>query len=107
MEMLVWQLRRDGEKLPRDGIDGPHHGWLRLAIANVAGQVSLHASLHAGHSRGAPTLLRGLTAVEVRQLDERGLLLYGLQAEPPAGPAAAQHRQAWFCKPAQSTSGTG
>lgn len=107
MEMMVWQLRRDGAKLAGGELDGPHRGWLRLARANVAGQVSLHASLHVGHSRGAPTLLRGLTAVEVRRLDERGLLLYGLQAEPPAGPAAVQHRQAWFCKPAQSTSGTG
>lgn len=107
MEMEVWQLRRAGAKLPETELDGPYTGWLRLDRANIAGVVSLHASLHAGPSRGAPAILQGLTAVEVRRLDERGLLLYGLQAEPPAGPAAVRHRQAWFCRPVQSSDGTG
>lgn len=104
--MLVWQLRRDGEKLPEDALDGPHRGWLRLARGNIAGVVTLHATLHVGPTRGAPGTLQGLTAVEVRRLDERGLLLYGLQAEPPAGPASARHRQAWFCQPATQESGS-
>lgn len=105
MEVEVWQLRRDGAKLPEAELDGPCRGWLRLERGNIAGVTSLHATLHAGPSRGAPTILQGLTAVEVRRLDERGLLLYGLQAEPPAGPAAARHRQAWACKPVASAAG--
>lgn len=107
MEMLVWQLRRRGDKLPENELDGPYRGWLRLERANIGGQVSLHAALHVGTSRGATTILQSLTAVEVRRLDARGLLLYGLQAEPPAGPAAVRHRQAWYCRPAQSSAGTG
>lgn len=101
MEMLVWQLRRGGYKLPEGELDGPHRGWLRLERGNIAGEVTLHASLHVGTSRGARTVLQSLTGAEVRRLDEKGLLLYGLQAEPPAGPAATRHRQAWFCKPVQ------
>lgn len=107
MEVDVWQLRRAGAKLAEAELDGPYRGRLRLERADIAGQVTLHASLHAGTSRGAPAVLQGLTAVEVRRLDERGLLLYGLQAEPPAGPAAVRHRQAWFCRPVQSSDGTG
>ena len=106
MEMLVWQLRRRGGKLPENDLDGPYRGWLRLERANIGGEVSLHAALHVGASRGATTILQALTAVEVRRLDARGLLLYGLQAEPPAGPAAERHRQAWFCQPVQSSAGT-
>ena len=98
MKVRVWQLRRSGEKLPQDGLDGPHVGWLRLERANIAGSTTLHASLHIGTGRGAPSSLQGLTAVEVRRLDERGLLLYGLQAEAPAGPASAHWQQAWFCE---------
>lgn len=101
MEMDVWQLRRNGAKLPEGELDGPHRGWLRLERGNIAGEVTLHASLHVGTSRGARTVLQSLTGAEVRRLDEKGLLLYGLQAEPPAGPAATRHRQAWFCKPVQ------
>ena len=101
MEVTLWQLRRDGAKLPQDAPDGPYRGWLRLARANIAGEISLHAGLHASKSQGAPPLIQGLTAVEVRRLDHRGLLLYGLQAEPPAGPTATRHRQAWFCQPIQ------
>lgn len=99
MEFNVWQLRRDGAKLPEEALDGPHRGWLRLERANIAGEVSLHAGLHVGTSRGAPAILQGLTGAEVIKLDERGLLVSGLQAEPPAGPAAPRHRQAWFCQP--------
>lgn len=99
MEIQVWQLRRGGTKLPEGELDGPHRGWLRLERANIAGAVSLHAALHMGTSRGARTLLPSLTNVEVRRLDERGLLLYGLQAELPAGPAAQRWPQAWFCQP--------
>lgn len=99
MQVDVWQLRRDGAKLSEDALDGPHRGWLRLERGNIAGDVTLHASLHVGTSRGARTVLQSLTGVEVRRLDEKGLLLYGLQAKPPAGPAAARLRQAWFCKP--------
>lgn len=102
MKVNVWQLRRDGQKLPEGEPDGPHEGWLRLERANIAGEVTLHASLHVGTGRGAPTLLQSLTSVEVRRLDQRGLLLYGLQAEPPAGPAARRHQQAWACKPIAS-----
>lgn len=99
MQVVVWQLRREGVKLPQEALDGPHRGWLRLERANIAGQVTLHASLHVGTSRGATTMLQTLTAVEVGKLDQRGMLLVGLQAEPPAGPAAKKHRQAWFCQP--------
>lgn len=99
MEMLVWQLRRDGEKLPEDALDGPHRGWLRLARYNIAGQIALHAELRLGAGQGAPSALLGMSSVEVRRLDERGMLLYGLQAEPTAGPVARRDRQAWFCKP--------
>ncbi|RTL40578.1 MAG: hypothetical protein EKK53_15430 [Burkholderiales bacterium] len=99
MEMLVWQLRRDGAKLPEGALDGPHRGWLRLDRGNIAGEVTLHAGLYAGTSRGARTVLQSLTGVEVRRLDEKGMLLYGLQAKPPAGPAAVRHRQAWYCQP--------
>jgi hypothetical protein len=99
VKVRVWQLRHGGVKLPKDGLDGPHVGWLRLERANIAGEVSLHASLHLGTGRGSPALLQSLTTVEVRQLDERGLLLYGRQAEQPAGPAALRHQQAWFCQP--------
>jgi len=99
MEMQVWQMRREGVKLPDSELDGPHRGWLRLERANIAGAQSLHAGLHAGTSPGAPGILQELTSVEVRRLDEKGLLLYGLQAEPPAGPAAHRHPQAWFCQP--------
>lgn len=106
MQMLIWQLRQAGVKLTHGQLDGPHRGWLRLARVNIAGQVTLHADLHVGTSPGAPTILQGLTAVEVRRMDERGLLLFGLQAEPPAGPASTRHRQAWFCQPAASE-GTG
>lgn len=97
--MLVWQLRRDGEKLPEDALDGPYRGWLRLSRYNIAGQVTLHADLRLGAGRGAPSALLGMSSVEARRLDEKGLLLYGLQAEPTAGPAAVRHPQAWFCKP--------
>jgi len=99
VKVNVWQLRREGQKLPPDALDGPHPGWIRLERANIAGQMTLHATLHIGTSRGAPASLQGLTAVEVRRLDERGLLLYGLQAEAPAGPAAPRRPQAWFCQP--------
>jgi hypothetical protein len=102
MEMQVWQLRRDGEKLPQGDLDGPYRGWLRLERANIAGEVTLHATVHAGPTQGAPAILQGLTCADVRRLDQRGMLLYGLQAEPPAGPAAARHRQAWFCQPIAS-----
>lgn len=100
MEVTLWQLRRDGAKLPQDALDGPHRGWLRLERANIAGEITLHASLHAGPARGAPGILQGLTSVEVRRLDDRGMLLYGLQAEEPAGPEAVRHQQAWFCRQA-------
>ena len=99
MEVEVWQLRRDGAKLPEAELDGPHRGWLTLGRYNIAGVVTLHADLRMGASPGAPRVLLGLTSVEVRRLDERGLLLYGLQAEPWAGPAAVRHRQAWYCQP--------
>lgn len=100
MLMDVWQLRRNGAKLQEGELDGPYRGWLRLERGNIAGEVTLHASLHVGTSRGATTLLQSLTRVEVRRLDDKGLLLYGLQAEPPAGPAAARLRQAWYCQQA-------
>ena len=101
MEMLVWQLRRtgDGAKLPKDALDGPHRGWLRLERANIAGERTLHAGLYGAASRGAPTLIQGLTHVEVRKMDERGLLLLGIQSVPGSGPASPRWRQAWFCKP--------
>lgn len=99
MKVHVWQLRRAGAKLPEGELDGPYLGWLRLERANIAGEVSLHGTLHAGPTRGAPGILQGLSNVEVRRLDAKGLLIYGLQAEPPAGPAAVRHRQAWFCQP--------
>lgn len=99
MLMDVWQIRRNGEKLPQDELDGPHRGWLRLERGNIAGDQTLHAALHAGPSRGAPAIVQGLTCVEVRRLDERGMLLIGLQSEPMAGPTATRHRQAWACKP--------
>lgn len=98
MKVQVWQLRREGHKLPEDALDGPHAGYLRLERANIAGEVSLHATLHNGVGRGAPTVLQGLTRVEVRRLDQRGLLIYGLQAVLPAGPTATRHNQAWFCE---------
>ncbi|WP_343625351.1 hypothetical protein [Roseateles puraquae] len=107
MEVEVWQLRRDGAKLPEAELDGPYRGWLRLARYNIAGQVTLHADLRLGAGQGAPSALLGLTCVEVRRLDERGILLYGLQAEGWAGPAAVRQRQAWFCRPVQSSAGTG
>lgn len=94
----MWQLRREGLKLPEDALDGPREGHLRIERANIAGETSLHAALHNGPGRGAPVLLQGLTRVEVRRLDHRGLLIYGLQAVPPAGPAATRHKQAWFCE---------
>ena len=72
MEMEAWHLRRDGAKVPEHELDGPYLGWLHLDRANIAGQVTLHASLHAGPSRGAQAIPQGLTAVEVRSLDERG-----------------------------------
>ncbi len=106
MEVNVWQLRRAGAKLPENELDGPHRGRLRLARYNIAGEVTLHADLRLGAGQGAPSALLGLTSVEVRRLDERGILLYGLQAEPWAGPVATRHRQAWFCRPL-ATSGTG
>lgn len=105
MECEVWQLRRDGLKLPQDALDGPHRGWLRLARYNIAGAVTLHADLRLGAGQGAPSALLGLTSVEVRRLDDRGILLYGLQAEPWAGPAAVRHRQAWFCRPIRPETG--
>lgn len=105
MECKVWQLRRDGVKLPQDALDGPHRGWLRLSRYNIAGQITLHADLRLGAGQGAPSAIRGMSHVEVRRLDERGLLLYGLQSEPTAGPSAERYRQAWFCQPV--TSGTG
>lgn len=98
MLMDVWQLRRDGAKLPKEALDGPHRGWLRLERANIAGEQSLHATLHVGTSRGAPGILQGLSRVEVRRLDERGMLLWGAQADAPGGPAATKHPQAWFCQ---------
>lgn len=102
----MWQLRRDGAKLPDGELDGPYRGWLRLERANIAGHISLHAALHAGPTPGAPGVLQGLTSVEVRRLDAKGILLYGLQSEPTAGPVGPRHRQAWFCQPV-ATSGNG
>lgn len=103
MRVKLWQLRREGAKLDEAALDGPYLGWLRLERANIAGVTSLHADLHFSTSRGSPTLLQGLTTVEVRRLDQRGLLLYGLQSELPAGPAARRHPQAWFCEPVRDT----
>lgn len=108
--MLVWQLRREGsgEKLPEDALDGPHRGWLRLGRANIAGEITLHAGLYGAASPGAPTQIQGLTHVEVRKMDERGLLLFGIQSVPRSGPASPRWRQAWFCQPVgRSTAGTG
>lgn len=102
MKVRVWQLRRDGQKLPTDQLDGPHAGWLRMERANIAGVTTLHASLHMGTSRGAVSTIQGLTGVEVRRLDERGLVIYGWQAEAPAGPASKRWQQAWFCQPVTS-----
>ena len=102
MEATLWQLRCDCAKLPQDAPDGPYGGCLRLARANIAGEITLHAGLHASRSQGAPPLIQGLTAVEVRRLDDRSLLLYGLQAEPPGDPATVRRLQAWFCQPMNS-----
>ncbi len=99
MEVNLWQMRRDGAKLSEAELDGPYRGWMRLERGNIAGHTTLHAALHAGPSRGAPAILQGLTSVEVRRLDERGILLLGLQAQSTAGPTAVRHRQAWACKP--------
>lgn len=64
----------------------------------MAGHITLHAGLHADPSRGAPAIIQSLTAVEVRRLDKRGLLFYGILAEQPAGSAAVRYRQAWACR---------
>lgn len=97
MEMMVTALRRAGEKLPKDDLPPPQRGWLRLERANIAGHQSLHACLHASTSRGAPAILPGLTEVVVMRLDERGVLLYGLQSVQPASPTAPKLPQAWWC----------
>jgi len=73
--------------------------WLRLQRCNIAGAVSLHAGLHTGTGMGAPTIITGLTCVEVRKLDERGMLLFGLQRDPGSPIYKLGQRQAWFCKP--------
>lgn len=96
--MLVWQLRRDGEKLPKESLDGPHRGWLRLARYTVAGEKTLHAGLYSGSSQGAPPLLPGLSHVEVRRLDERGMLLLGRQSDARSSRPDALVPQAWFCQ---------
>lgn len=94
----IFQLRRDGLKLPEP--TGPHRGWLRLDRFTVANEKSLHADLYASDSQGAPALLPGPHHVEVQKMDGRGLLLFGLQSargEPITHPG---HKQAWFCRPA-------
>lgn len=97
--MLVWQLRRDGVKLSKEALDGPHRGWLRLIRASVAGEQTLHADLHASPSAGSPPLLPGMSSVEVRRLDDRGLLLYGRQSDIRQADHRAKLPQAWFCRP--------
>jgi hypothetical protein len=98
MEMLVWQLRANGEKLPKDALDGPHRGWLRVQQLTVAGLRSLHADLHASASYGAPQILRGLSRVELRKVEARGMLLVGLQHDLATPITDPGHRQAWFCQ---------
>lgn len=98
MLVEVLALRREGAKLSRDALGAPCRGWLRMDAANIAGVQSLHAALHASRSRGAPTIIPPLTQARVRKIDERGMLIYGLEAEQPAGPSAKRWPQAWFCQ---------
>ncbi|HEY0955845.1 MAG TPA: hypothetical protein VGE36_13855 [Roseateles sp.] len=103
MEMLVWQLRCDGVKLSKEDLEAPTRGWLRLGRLTVAGELTLHADLYASISEGAPPLLPGLSHVEVRKLDERGILLHGRQ-RVGVGAHTNNWPQAWFCEPtARST----
>lgn len=70
------------------------------ALAGVIESIAVAIrALPAGQAQAAPAVLQGMTGVEVRRLDARGLLLYGLQSEPGSGPAGVRHRQAWACKP--------
>lgn len=96
MQVELYQLRRAGEKLPREEIDGPHFGWLRVGRATIAGRMTMTAGLFASASKGAPPILDGLTDVALRSLDERGMLLLGIQVAPYT---SARHRQAWWCVP--------
>jgi hypothetical protein len=97
VEVVV--LRRKGAKIPREALGEPRRGWLRLDSANIAGVQSLHAALHASRSRGAPPVIQGLSHARVRKIDERGMLIYGLEAEGHGGPGAQRWPQAWWCRP--------
>lgn len=97
VEVVV--LRRNGAKIPREELGAPRRGWLRLDSANIAGVQGLHAALHASRSRGAPSIIQGLSHAKVRKIDERGMLIYGLEAEAHGGPAATRWLQAWYCRP--------
>lgn len=97
VEVVV--LRREGAKIPREELGAPRRGWLRLDAANIAGVQSLHAALHASRSQGAPPVIQGLSHARVRKIDERGILIYGLEAEAHRGPAAPRWPQAWYCRP--------
>lgn len=95
----VLALRRQGAKLPTDALGSARRGWLRMDAANIAGEVTMHASLHAGRSFGAPAILPMLTCARVRKIDERGLLIFGLEADAYAGPTGQRWPQAWYCRP--------
>lgn len=97
VEVVV--LRREGAKIPRGELAAARRGWLRLDSANIAGAQSLHAALHASRSRGAPPIIQGLSHARVRKIDERGMLIYGLEAEADGGPGAQRWLQAWYCRP--------
>lgn len=64
--------------------------------------MTLHAGLYASTSRGAPPLLNSLTHVEVRKMDARSLLLFGLQFDPYAPKPLVDYKQAWFCQPVRT-----
>ncbi len=65
----------------------------------VEEECSLHAGLYHSVSVGAPPMLDGLSRVYMRRLDEKGLLLYGMQSAPAPDDYWRKVRQAWFCRP--------
>jgi hypothetical protein len=98
MHVDVIQLRYRGAKIPQSELEGPMRGHLRMARWRLHNKtedrMTVTARLTAFGERNNPSLLPDLKEAMVVQVDQRGMVIVGLQSVN-----GQDYKQAWAVIP--------
>lgn len=100
MHIELIELRQGGRKVARDKLAPAQQGVLIIERWTLAGDPPrkvISARFRSGYLPGGPDLLPPLNDAQVITLDERGLVIVGMQSTGEPG-HTTPHRQAWACR---------